>query len=81
MGVLGVYSTPVSVPNGQSGHGFEKPGPVRLKLLTAAKGCRRPYNRQVERTGNPQMPRQTLQIPDKAARYLDNEYCSRTTQD
>jgi len=42
--------------SGQSGHGFEKPGSVRLKLSTAAKACRRPGNRRVERIGDRQMP-------------------------
>jgi len=36
---------------------------VRLKLSTAAKACRRPGNRRVERIGNRQMPRQSRQIP------------------
>jgi len=49
--------------SGQSGHGFEKPGSVRLKLSTAAKACRRPGNRRVERIGDRQMPRQSHQMP------------------
>ena len=44
-GILGVYSTVVSVPNGKSAPGFKKPGSVGLKLLTAEKGSRRPFNK------------------------------------
>ena len=63
--------------SGQSGHGLEKPGSVRLKLSTAAKAYRRPGNRWVERIGD---PGKAARCPGKAARYLDNECCSCKTQ-
>ena len=58
--------------SGQSGHGFEKPGSVRLKFPTAAKACRRPGNRRVERIGDPgkaaRCPGNACRCPGKAAR-------------
>jgi len=70
--------------SGQSGHGFEKPGSVRLKLSTAAKACGRPGNRRVERIGDPskaaRFPGKAARCPGKAARYLDNKCCLGKTQ-
>ena len=46
------YAVFPSGRSGRSSHGFEKPGSLQLKLSTAAKVCRCPGNRQVERVGN-----------------------------
>ena len=67
-----VYTVFPSGQSGQSGHGFEKPGSVWLKLSMAAKACGRPGNRRVERIGDPgkaaRFPGKACRCPGKAAR-------------
>jgi len=66
-----VYTVFPSGQSGQSGHGFEKPGSVRLKLSTAAKARGRPGNRRVERIGDPgkaaRFPGKACRCPGKAS--------------
>ena len=72
LNIWAVFQRGQSGQTGQSGCGFEKPGSVQIILSPAAKTCRRPGNRRVERIGDPD---KASRYPGKAARYHGNECC------